>query len=49
MLARDARDAGRKVAPLIKPPGAVEVDTTSLSEEEVIGRIVGIVRGGPGR
>ncbi|NLF31651.1 MAG: (d)CMP kinase [Planctomycetes bacterium] len=36
MAARDRRDAGRDVAPLVRPDGAIEVDTTGLSIEQVI-------------
>ena len=40
MLDRDRRDTGRAVAPLIVPPDAIRIDTTGMSQEEVIGRIV---------
>ena len=46
MLDRDRRDAGRAVAPLIEPEDAIRIDTTGLSQEEVIERIVGRVRPG---
>jgi cytidylate kinase len=46
MLDRDRRDTGRAVAPLIVPPDAIHIDTTGLSEEEVISRIVQTVRRG---
>ncbi|MFW6146251.1 MAG: (d)CMP kinase [Planctomycetota bacterium] len=36
MVARDRRDAGRDVGPLVKPDGAIEVDTTDLTVEQVI-------------
>lgn len=40
---RDQRDSSRIDSPLIKAPGAVEIDTDSLTVEQVIGRIVGLV------
>src|SRR5690606_4222629 len=42
--ARDERDANRKVAPLKPAPGAVIVDSTALPIEEVIRRVLAIVR-----
>jgi cytidylate kinase len=41
---RDAADAGREHSPLQKAPGAVELDTTALSLEEVVRAIVELVR-----
>ena len=46
MLDRDRRDTGRAVAPLIVPPDAIRIDTTGMTQEEVIERIVGKVREG---
>jgi cytidylate kinase len=40
---RDARDAGRAHSPMVAAPDAVEVDTTGLSIEEVVERIVDLV------
>ncbi|MFA5793446.1 MAG: (d)CMP kinase [Candidatus Brocadiia bacterium] len=37
---RDARDKSRKVAPLIKPKGAVVVDTTGMTINQVVHRIL---------
>jgi cytidylate kinase len=37
---RDARDRSRKVAPLIKPKGAVVIDTTGMSINQVVHRIL---------
>ncbi len=37
---RDKRDSERAVAPVQKVPGAVEIDTTSLTVEEVEGLVV---------
>jgi cytidylate kinase len=41
---RDARDSGRAVGPLSVPPGARVIDTTEMSERQVIDRIVLAVR-----
>lgn len=41
---RDQRDSTRAVGPLTIPPGAQVIDTTSLTEEQVIERIVGLAR-----
>jgi cytidylate kinase len=41
---RDERDSNRSVAPLKAPAGALRVDTTSLSIEEVLDRILEAVR-----
>lgn len=46
---RDALDAGRAVAPLVKPEGAVEIDSTGKTPEEVIEEIVAVVRRGMAR
>ncbi len=40
ILERDRRDAGRSVGPLAVPPGAVSIDTTSLTQAQVVERIV---------
>jgi cytidylate kinase len=40
---RDAQDASREHSPLAVAPGAVEVDTTGLSVDEVVARIVELV------
>jgi CMP/dCMP kinase len=40
---RDARDAGREHSPMLPAPDAVEVDTTGLSVDEVVERIVALV------
>lgn len=44
IMDRDARDAKRAVAPLAIPRGAEVIDTTDLSLEDVIGRIVSKAR-----
>lgn len=41
---RDARDTGREHSPLRAAPDAVELDTTGLSIDEVVARIVALVR-----
>lgn len=43
VAARDAQDANRVVAPLRRADDAIEVDTTSLSVDEVVGRMLKIV------
>ncbi len=40
---RDARDAGRRVAPLTAAPDAVIIDTTSLDADAVFARVSEIV------
>jgi CMP/dCMP kinase len=44
IAARDKIDSEREVAPLVKSKDAVEIDTTSLSIEEVAGRIMSLVK-----
>ncbi len=44
IMDRDAKDQSRAVGPLAIPDGAVVVDTTKLSMEEVVERIVTTVR-----
>jgi cytidylate kinase len=41
---RDLQDSSRKHSPLALAPGAVELDTTGLSVDEVVERIVDMVR-----
>lgn len=38
--ARDARDSGRRVAPLQKAPEAITVDTTTLSIEQAVDQVL---------
>lgn len=40
---RDRQDMGRAIAPLVRPPDAVLVDTTGLAEAEVLERLVDVV------
>jgi cytidylate kinase len=49
IVTRDHRDATRAVGPLAVPPGARVIDTTSLSQDEVVDQIVGIVKGSPAK
>lgn len=39
IVLRDGRDRSRSVAPLVRPDGAVEIDTSRLSIEQVIERM----------
>jgi CMP/dCMP kinase len=41
---RDAQDASREHSPLAVAPGAIELDTTALTLDEVVERIVRLVR-----
>ena len=41
---RDAADASRAVAPLRRPPDAVDLDTSALEFDEQVGRIVALAR-----
>ncbi|MDF1606544.1 (d)CMP kinase [Nocardioides sp. YIM 152315] len=43
LLARDKIDSGRATAPLVRAEGAVHVDTTAYTLEEVIGLVVSLV------
>ncbi|HEY8517876.1 MAG TPA: (d)CMP kinase [Candidatus Binatia bacterium] len=40
---RDARDAARAAAPLVCPQGAVVIDTSGLTIEQVVERLYGVV------
>jgi cytidylate kinase len=42
--ARDDTDSGRDVSPLRRPEGAVEIDTTGLTFEEQVSRVIELVR-----
>src|SRR5207248_63076 len=44
IMARDTRDATRTVGPLAVPPDAEVIDTTGLTQEQVIAHIVGRAR-----
>jgi cytidylate kinase len=41
---RDARDRSRAASPLMRPAGSVEVDTTSLTIDQVVEKIAELVR-----
>ena len=49
VVQRDQRDAGRAVAPLVRPAGAVALDTSDLGIEQMVARMVEVVRGQGGR
>jgi cytidylate kinase len=40
---RDAEDKARKAGPLVKPPGAVVIDTSGLTLDDVVARILAAV------
>lgn len=42
---RDARDSGRDIAPLVAADDAVKLDSTELQRDDVVERIVALVRG----
>ena len=42
--ARDERDSSREASPLVRADGAEELDTTGLTIDEVVERIVGLAR-----
>ncbi|GAB3993489.1 (d)CMP kinase [Nocardioides marmoraquaticus] len=44
LLRRDAIDSGRATAPAVQPDGAVHLDTTPFTLEEVVDQVVGLVR-----
>jgi cytidylate kinase len=44
IVARDQRDKSRSVGPLAVPAGATVIDTTTLSQDQVVDRIVEAVR-----
>ena len=43
LLARDQIDTGRTVSPLVMADGAVHIDTTAYSLDEVIDQVVALV------
>jgi cytidylate kinase len=48
ILARDARDAQRTVAPLRPAEDAVLIDTTGLNIDQVVERVLALVKSQPG-
>ena len=47
--ARDTSDTTRTVSPLTLAPDAVHIDTTAMPISEVVEKVLGLVRGTPGR
>ncbi|MGH3346639.1 MAG: (d)CMP kinase [Nocardioides sp.] len=47
LLARDRIDSGRVTAPLIRADGAIHIDTTPYTLDEVVDKIVALVGPGP--
>ena len=47
ILVRDGLDSNREDAPLIRTEGAMYVDTTGMTLEQVIEALAGAVTGGP--
>jgi cytidylate kinase len=45
---RDEQDKARKVGPLVRPEGALVIDTSALTLEEVVARILSAVNPPPG-
>ena len=41
---RDKRDRGRKIAPLVAAKGAITIDTTEMSVEQVFSEVLSLVR-----
>lgn len=46
IVARDTRDSTRSVGPLAVPEGAQVIDTTDMTQDQVVERIVSLVKGG---
>lgn len=44
LLARDIMDSSRTESPLLKVPEAIEIDTTSLSFEQQVGKIIALAK-----
>ncbi len=45
VAARDHQDETREAAPLTVPPGALVIDTTDLSVDEVVARCLAVIKG----
>ena len=41
---RDRQDSTRKIAPLVPAPDAITIDTTSLTLEQVVDKILGLIK-----
>jgi cytidylate kinase len=48
ILARDEQDSTRLAAPLRQAPDAIRIDTTKLNLEQVVEKILGILKADPG-
>ena len=48
LLRRDAIDSGRAVAPAMMPDGAVHIDTTPYTLDEVVEQVVALVHAATG-
>lgn len=46
IIKRDYNDENRKIAPLIKANDAIEIDTTSMTIDEVIEKMISYIKGG---
>ncbi|NPV92185.1 MAG: (d)CMP kinase [Firmicutes bacterium] len=46
MLERDQTDMQREMGPLVKVPDAIEIDTTDMTLDQVVRRVLEIVNGG---
>jgi cytidylate kinase len=46
IVSRDHRDANRAVGPLSVPPDAIRMDTTALTQDQVVDQIVQTVQAG---
>ena len=44
LMARDAKDSSRAVSPLTRADGAIEIDTTNLSFDEVVAAVIELAR-----
>jgi cytidylate kinase len=43
---RDFNDKNREISPLVKAKDAIEIDTTSMTIEEVVEKIISCIKGG---
>jgi cytidylate kinase len=46
MYERDRADSAREIAPLKEPVGAIRIDTSSMSEDEVVNQVAFVVQRG---
>ena len=47
LLARDAKDSGRKASPLLVAPDAVIVDTTTMTFQQTVDHVIGLIEALP--